>query len=86
MRSVLIVTSLAALALLSGCSRDDRQWMKVEERYTTEEFRRDYAECTKRGKLDDDCMRARGWVSVSASKDKSPTPEQVRGVPKGGRY
>jgi len=51
----------------AGCDAD-KQWMKVTESYTTAEFRRDYAECSKSGRLDDDCMRARGWVEVKPSK------------------
>lgn len=56
--------------------------MKVNERYTVQEFRRDHAECTRDKKLDEECMRRRGWVDLSASGDKtpewqkSPTPGQ----------
>ena len=56
-----------------GSAADDREWMKVNERYTIQDFRRDHAECTRSGKLDDVCMRNRGWVDVSARK----APEQV---------
>jgi hypothetical protein len=69
---------LAALAAVSGCGSDDRQWMKVEGRYTTEEFQRDYRACTTRGKIDEECMRTRGWVSVSASKDKVTNPADAQ--------
>jgi hypothetical protein len=53
--------------ILAGCASDERQWLKVNEKYTTEEFRRDYAACIKGGKLDDACMRAKGWVAVNPS-------------------
>ena len=55
-------------AAVAGCAAD-KQWMKVGESYTTAEFRRDYAECSKKsGELDEDCLRARGWVDMSPTK------------------
>jgi hypothetical protein len=42
--------------------------MKLDSTYTTAEFRRDLQECTIKGKLDDDCMKARGWVAVTPPK------------------
>ena len=43
----------------------------------TAEFRRDYTECSKGGKLDEDCMKRRGWVAVTAPKaeEKPSTPQ-----------
>jgi|SRR5262245_47381051 hypothetical protein len=64
------LTVFAVAAVLAGCAAD-KQWMKVGESYTTAEFRRDYTECSaksKTGTVDDDCMRARGWVDVKPSK------------------
>jgi hypothetical protein len=58
---------LAAGLAAAGCSSDERQWLKLDQKYTTEEFRRDHAECSKGGKLDDACMRSRGWVAVNPS-------------------
>ena len=73
-----------AVLLAAGCSSDDRQWMKLNERYTTEEFRRDHAACSKSGKLDDPCMRSRGWIAVNPSgkpeQAKDPLAREV-GVP-----
>ncbi len=66
-RSVLVCLGLA-VALTACGSLDDREWMKVDQRYTTEEFRRDYRECSKDGKLDDECMKSRGWVAVTPGK------------------
>ena len=74
---------------LAGCAAE-KQWMKVGEPYTTEEFRRDYAECskTKDGQLDDECMRSLGWVDMKPSKgdrtSDKPPPGQDRRY-KGGR-
>jgi hypothetical protein len=70
--SVLIALSLFGLV---GCSAsDDREWMKVDKRYTKEEFQRDYKECSRKGDLDDACMRQRGWVSVNPSKTEPVNP------------
>ena len=68
----LIALGFAVSALVTGCSAsDDRQWMKINERYTTAEFQRDFVDCSKTGKLDEDCMRARGWVAVTPKAEKS---------------
>jgi hypothetical protein len=83
--------SIAALMLvapaLSGCVTDEREWMKLSERYTVEEFRRDREACTKAGKLDDVCMRARGWVAVNpGSKSEPPRDPHARDLgPPSGR-
>ena len=61
-----ILTAVALLAL-AGCASDERQWLKLNEKYTTADFQRDHAACSKGGKLDDACMRGRGWVTVNPS-------------------
>lgn len=77
---------LAALGVLAGCaSSDERQWLKLNGKYTKEEFQRDHKECTKSGKLDDACMRSRGWVAVNPlGKPETPQVREVR--PPAGRY
>jgi len=60
--------ALAALATAGCGGSDTREWMKLDSTYTTAEFRRDLQECTIKGKLDDDCMKARGWVAVTPPK------------------
>jgi hypothetical protein len=81
---------IAAVAVLvvAGCAVDERQWLKLNEKYTTEEFRRDHAACTKSGKLDDGCMRGRGWVAVNPAKPteapKDPYARDI-GAPAGRR-
>ena len=70
--------------LLAGCGGySDKQWMKVNESYTTEEFRRDHKACSKGIVLDEACMRARGWVDVKPSRgdraaDVPPPPPDPR--------
>ena len=77
---------LLVAATLAGCATE-KYWMKVGEPYTTAEFRRDYAECskTKNDKLDEECLRARGWVEMKPSKGDraampppTPTPDKYR--------
>ena len=61
------ILTVATFLTLAGCAADERQWLKLNEKYTTDEFRRDHAACSKGGKLDDACMRGRGWVTVNPS-------------------
>jgi hypothetical protein len=72
---------LAAVVTLGvlGCSAsDDREWMKVNQRYTKQEFVRDHKECSRDGRPDEACMRQRGWVPVSPSKtDSAPPSNQI---------
>jgi hypothetical protein len=71
MRPAWVLIGACLAAALTGCASDTRQWMKVDQKYTTyttEEFRRDYRECSPGGKLDDECMKSRGWVAVSPGK------------------
>ena len=83
MRTPRYPMALLLAAALAGCATE-KQWMKVGEPYTTAEFRRDYAECTRKNGLDEECMRARGWVDMKPSKgDRAadappPIPENPR--------
>jgi hypothetical protein len=70
--SFLIV--LAALGTVACGTLDDREWLKVNQRYTKEEFVRDHRECSRDGKPDEACMRQRGWVPVNPSKADAPPP------------
>ena len=75
------VIGFAVAGLLSACaSADNREWMKVNERYTVEDFRRDHAACSKGGKLDDACMRSRGWVDVRTDTSEKPQEFKRRGT------
>jgi hypothetical protein len=89
MRRQAIAIGLGLAVVLGGCaSGDDREWMKINETYTTAEFRRDYAECSRGGKLDEECMKRRGWVAVTAPKgeDKPFGEPQGRGAGPRPRY
>jgi hypothetical protein len=70
-RKIGALAVLITLAL-AGCASDERQWMKLNEKYTVQDFRRDTDACTKGGKLDDTCLRAKGWVDVGPTKGEKP--------------
>ncbi len=69
-RGYLIVVGMVVAAV--GCATEERDWMKLNERYTTEDFRRDLKACTRNDKLDEACMQRLGWVSVSKGRDEKP--------------
>jgi len=82
MRGIVLACALFMVGVaVAGCETTDKQWMKVAEPYTTTEFRRDYGECSTTGRLDEECMRARGWVEMKQSKgdravnSRSSTPQ-----------
>ena len=78
--AILLAVALAGAACSSG---REVEWMKVNQKYTTAEFRRDYAECEKSGKLDE-CLQNRGWVSVTAPYiAKPPVPDVRKPYPAG---
>jgi hypothetical protein len=64
--------TLALAALIGACAPSGREWMKVGQSYTVEEFRRDVRECTRGRVLDEDCMKSRGWVSLTPRPEKPP--------------
>jgi hypothetical protein len=70
--------------VLAGCaSAAEVEWMKVGQPYTAAEFRRDYSECDKTGKLEE-CLRNRGWVSVTAPTAPRQTAPEIRTPPGSG--
>ena len=52
--------------------------MKMDQPYTTAEFRRDLAACTKSGTVDDACMKSHGWVAVTPPATKKQVEEPYR--------
>jgi hypothetical protein len=66
---LLVVLGFASVVAACASSSADIEWMKVNQPYTAAEFRRDYRECDKTDKLED-CLRSRGWVSVTAPNVK----------------
>ena len=78
-----LLIACGALALAGCSSGAEVEWMKVGQPYTAVEFRRDYAECDKTGKLDE-CLRGRGWVSVTAPLVPKQTTPDIRTPPGSG--
>jgi hypothetical protein len=71
MRILTASFGITFLILLAGCgSTDERQWMKINESYTVADFQRDVATCSNKDKINDDCMRSRGWVAVTPRAEK----------------
>jgi len=75
---------LAACAVvLAGCwaGGPEKQWYKPNTDYTAAEFEHDRAECTdkKTKVLAEDCMRQRGWATLSGDIGpavKAPEPSK----------
>jgi hypothetical protein len=87
-RWIVLLLGLGALSL-AGCSaHDEREWMKVDRRYSNEDLQRDYRDCSRRGDLDDACMRQRGWIPMSPTKEEPPRSlDPLQRQPSGrGRY
>ena len=81
MRWLILLVSLAALSV-GGCASDpEKQWYKAAGDYTVAEWQRDEALCTKNRVVDEECLRGKGWVSLSADPTKPPPPPPN---PKGG--
>jgi hypothetical protein len=82
MRHTLMLGALGIAIAASGCGPEEREWMKLDQKYTTAEFRRDLAACTIKGTLDEECMKKRGWVSVAPPKSE-PKKEDPLSQPPG---
>ncbi len=79
----MLLLALSAVGIAGCTAQDTREWMKVDRRYTTQEFQRDHRDCSRKGDLDEACMRQRGWVSVNPSKADEPPPS-MDPLPRGG--
>jgi hypothetical protein len=78
-----LLLAIACLALV-GCSSDrDKQWYKPNTNYTVAEFTRDREQCTKDRRLDEQCMRQRGWVPLTSDREPTAAPKPP---PQRGRY
>jgi hypothetical protein len=74
-----VLVTLAFGGLVAGCAERPKEWMKVNREYTTADFRRDYSDCTRKGDLDEECMKSKGWVTVTPAKDDTKTaPDNYR--------
>lgn len=80
---LLVLFSLVAVACESV---PEKQWYKPAGAYTLADFRNDEKACTRDRKLDEACLKARGWVPLSgdvAPTKAEPTPTRSRPT---GRY
>ena len=85
MRLILTLCALLIAVAVSGCTSGDREWMKIDGQYTTAEFRSDLAACTVKGVLDEECMKARGWVAVAPPKTEPKKEDPLAPPGRGGR-
>jgi hypothetical protein len=72
---IIVLLALCATGVAACGTHDTRDWMKVNQRYTTQEFQRDYRECGRDDKTFEPCMRQRGWVPVTPSKADTQVPD-----------
>jgi hypothetical protein len=72
-RGILLVAA-TALSVSACASGPERQWYKPGGNYSVAEFQRDQAACTKNREVDEECLKTRGWIPISADKDKGPAP------------
>jgi hypothetical protein len=79
-RGAFFVLFLLLGSALGCASSDERLWYKPGGNYTTAEFNQDRDACTRGKKLDEECLKAKGWVTVSPDR---PTPTAP--PPRGGR-
>lgn len=82
MRGRILLLGVVLSVPLAGCAGETREWMKVGQSYTVQEFRRDHAECTRNDKLDEVCMRSRGWVDVNPKAEKAEKAPETLQDPK----
>ena len=77
MRRLILLLPVAAL-VLAGCSSSgepDKQWYKPNVDYTAADFERDRVACTdKKKKLDEDCLKQRGWAALGGDIGPSIKP------------
>ena len=76
MRRLILLLPAAALVLAAcSSSESERQWYKPNVDYTAADFERDRVACTdKKKKLDEECMKQRGWVALSGDIGPSVKP------------
>ena len=72
-RQILLLAGIA-LALGACSSEPEKQWYKPGGNYTIADFQRDRAACTKNKVLDEECMKDRGWIALSADTGQGPPP------------
>ena len=77
MRRLFLLLPVAALTLAacSSSSDSDKQWYKPNVDYTAADFERDRLVCTdKKKKLDEECLKQRGWIALGGDIGPSVKP------------
>jgi hypothetical protein len=79
-RTVLCILAAAVVAAACGPAAE-KQWYKPGVDYTVAEFKRDRAACERSGRIDEGCLRERGWAPLTLDKEKPlpPPPTSPRG-------
>ncbi len=72
----IFLLAVLALSLTACASEPQKQWYKPGGNYTVAEFQRDETACTQNKVLDEECLKGRGWIAISADTDKGPAPMQ----------
>ena len=81
MRWLILLPSVAVLSLGGCASEPEKQWYKATGNYTVADWERDEALCTTKNRVvDEECLRDKGWASLSA--DPTKPPPIVTGDPK----
>ncbi len=81
---IALIALCVALALGACASEDSKEWMKLDGRATEVDLKRDYTACSKGGKLDEECMRGKGWLAVSPGvTDQKAVAPATPGPPTG---
>ncbi len=79
--------AVAVLSLNACSSEPEKQWYKPARNYTVADFQRDQAQCTKDKVLDEECMKERGWIAISADTDSvAPMKGGAQTPGRPGRY
>jgi len=75
-----LLVSIATLALGGCASQPQKQWYKAAGNYTVADWDRDEALCSKNRVVDEECLKAKGWIPLSADPEKPvPSPVDPRG-------
>jgi len=71
----MLLLATCAISLAACATEPEKQWYKPGVSYTMADFERDQAACTKNKVVDEDCLKERGWVSLTTDKDTSTRME-----------
>jgi hypothetical protein len=80
----ILLLALLLVSLAACTSAPEKQWYKPGASYTVADFQRDEKACTNNRVVDEDCLKARGWVPLSVEEKKQPVlaptgPKGTRG-------